>query len=62
MKVKELCQVCNNLTPLVQVKVITSGEESYVGILDNVFDDISDRLVQWFAVRGDEIIIKLREV
>ena len=62
MKVKELCQVCNNLTPLAQVKVITSGEESYVGILDNVFDDISDRLVQWFAVRGDEIIIKLREV
>ena len=62
MKFKELCWVCNNLIPLAQVKVITSGEEPYVGMLDDVFPDIADRLVKWFAVRDDIIIIKLCEV
>ncbi len=62
MKLKELYRVCDNFTPLVRVKVITSGEESYVGMLDDVFDDIADRLVQWFAVRDGIIIIKLCEV
>ena len=62
MKLKELYRVCDNFTPLVRVKVITSGEESYVSMLDAVFDDIADRLVQWFAVRDDIIIIKLSEV
>lgn len=61
MKLKELYRVCDNFTPLARVKVITSGE-SYVGMLDDVFDDIADRLVQWFAVRDDIIIIKLCEV
>lgn len=59
MKFKELCGVCNNLTPLAWVKVITPGEESYVGMLDDIFDDIADRLVKWFAVRDNIIIIKL---
>ena len=61
MKFKELCLACNNLTPLARVKVITSGEESYVGVLDDIFYDIADRLVKWFAVRDDIIIIKLKE-
>lgn len=61
MKLKELYWVCDNFTPLVRVKVI-SGEESYVGMLDDVFDDIADRLVQWFVVSDDIIIIKLCEV
>lgn len=59
MKFEELCRVCNNLTPLARVKVITSGEESYVGMLDDVFEGIADRLVKWFAVRDDIIIIRL---
>ena len=59
MKFKELCWVCNNLTPWVRVKVIKSGEESYVGMLDDVFEDVADRLVKWFVVRDDIIIIKL---
>lgn len=62
MKFKELCLACNNLGPLARVKVITSGEESYVGILDDIFNDIADRSVKWFAVREDIIIIKLCEV
>lgn len=62
MKLKELYGVCDNFTPLVRVKVITSGEESYVGMLDDVFDYIADRRVQWFAVRDNIIIIKLCEV
>lgn len=61
MKLKELYLVCDNFTPLARVKVITSGE-TYVGVLDDVFDDIADRRVQWFAVRDDIIIIKLCEV
>lgn len=59
MKFEELCLVCNNLTPMARVKVITPGEETYVGMLDDIFGDIADRLVKWFAVRGDIIIIKL---
>lgn len=62
MKLKELCLVCDNLIPLAWVKVITPGEEPYVGMLDDIFDDIADRLVKWFAVRDDIIIIKLCEV
>ena len=62
MKVKELCWACNNVTPDVVVRVVTAGNEHYVGMLDNIFDDIADRNVQWFAVRNDEIIIKLCEV
>lgn len=58
MKLKELCLVCNNLIPFAWVKVITPGEEPYVGMLDDIFDDIADRLV----VRDDIIIIKLCEV
>lgn len=61
MKFKELCWVCNNFTPSARVRVITSGEEPYVGMLVDVFDDIADRFVKWFAVRDDIIIIKLRE-
>ena len=59
MKFEELCRVCNNLTPSERVKVITSGEESYVGMLDEVFYDNADRVVKWFAVRDDIIIIRL---
>ncbi len=59
MKFKELCWVCNNLSPLAHVRIIKSGEEPYVGILDDVFEDIADSLVRWFAVRDDIIIIKL---
>ncbi len=59
MKLEELCWVCNNLTPMARVKVIKSGEEPYVGMLDDVFDNIADRLVKWFAVKDDIIIIKL---
>ena len=59
MKFKELCEVCNNLNPWAQVRVITPGEDSYVGMLDDIFVDIADRLVKWFAVRDDIIIIKL---
>lgn len=62
MKLKELCWVCNNLSAFARVKVITPGEEPYVGMLDDVFDDIADRIVKWFAVRDDIIIIKLCEV
>lgn len=62
MKVKELCWACNNITPDVVVKVVTEGNEPYRGMLDNVFDDIADRVVQWFAIRNGEIIIKLCEV
>lgn len=45
-----------------EVVLITSAQESYNGILDDVFDDIADRLVQWFSIRDDVITIKLREV
>lgn len=62
MKFKELYLVCNNLILSARVKVITPGEEPYVAMLDDVFEDIADRLVKWFAVRDDIIIIKLREV
>ena len=63
MKLKELCLVCNNLNPFARVKVIiTPGEEPYVGILDDIFDVIADRIVKWFIVRDDIIIIKLCEV
>ena len=58
MKFKELCLVCNNLTPLARVKVITPGGESYVSVLDDIFYDNADRIVKWFAVRDDIIIIK----
>ncbi len=59
MKFKELCRVCNNLSPFAHVRIIKSGEEPYVGILDDVFEDIADSLVRWFTVRDDIIIIKL---
>lgn len=63
MTLKELCWACNNLIPTAQVKVIMSEkEEPYLGILDYVFDNIADRVVKWFAVREDIIIIKLCEV
>lgn len=62
MKFRVLCLMCNNLTPEAQVKVITSGKEPYVGILDNVYDVIADRQVAWFAVRDKVVIIKLCEV
>lgn len=62
MKLRDLCLICNNLTPLAEVEVITSGKEPYIGILDNVFNDIAERLVKWFAVRDGIIIIKLCEV
>ena len=59
MKFEELCRACNNLTPCARVKVIIPGKEPYVGMLDDVFDDISDRLVKWFAVRDYLIVIRL---
>lgn len=62
MTFKDLCITCNNLTPRTILKIHAGGLEPYVGTLDNVYDDIANRLVQWFAVRGDEIIIKLCEV
>lgn len=62
MKLRVLCLMCNNLTLEAQVKVITSGKEPYIGMLDNVFDDIADRQVAWFAVRDRVVIIKLCEV
>ena len=61
MKSKELCWACNNLTPSARVKVIIPGKEPYVGMLDDVFEDIADRLVKWFTVRDYIIVIRLKE-
>lgn len=62
MKFRDLCWICNNLTPLAEVKVITPEKQAYEGILDNVFNKIADRRVKWFAVRDNVVIIKLCEV
>ena len=62
MKFKELCLMCNNLNPWAQVKVIAPGEETYVGMLDDIFVDIADRLVKWFIVKDCIIVIRLCEV
>lgn len=54
LKLRELYWVCDNFTYSSRVFVITS-KESYVAMMD----DIADRLVEWFKVRDDIIIIKL---
>lgn len=58
LKLREIYWVCDNFTYSSRVFVITSGE-SYVAMMDDVFDDIADRLVEWFKVKEDIIIIKL---
>lgn len=54
LKLREIYWVCDNFTYSSRVFVITS-EGSYVAMMD----DIADRLVEWFKVRDDIIIIKL---
>lgn len=62
MTFKDLCITCNNFTPHTVLKIRAQGSELYVGTMDNVYDDIADRLVQWFSIRDDVITIKLCEV
>ena len=59
MKMKDLYLMWNNLSLQVQVQVVVPGAETYTGELGVIFDDIKDRLVQWFAFRDDLFIIKL---